>query len=54
MTCIELDTTGKTLYHTEKQGLGYPWLSKKFQTHPPKPAEAEPNFRKVSLSAGRY
>ena len=32
--CIELYTTG------EKQG---------FQTHPPKPAEAEPSFRKVSL-----
>ena len=39
----------KTLYHTEKQGFGYPWLSKKFQTHPPKPAEAEPSFGKVSL-----
>jgi len=25
------------------------WLSKKFQTHPPKPAEAEPSFGKVSL-----
>ena len=36
----------KTLYHTEKQGFGYPWLSNKFQ---PKPAEAEPSFRKVSL-----
>ena len=24
----------KTLYHTEKQGLGYLWLSKEFQTHP--------------------
>jgi len=24
----------KTLYHTEKQGFGYPWLSKKFpHTH---------------------
>ena len=30
----------KTLYYTEKQGFGYPWLSKKFQTHPPKPTEA--------------
>ena len=29
----------KKLYHTEKQG---------FQTHPPKPTEAEPSFRKVS------
>jgi len=39
----------KTLYHTEKQGFGYLLLSKKFQTLPPKPAEAEPSFRKVSL-----
>ena len=37
----------KTLYHPEKQGFGYPWLSKKFQTHPPKPAEAEPSLRNV-------
>ena len=43
----------KTLYCTEKQGFGYPWLSKKFQTHPPKPAEAEPSFRKVSLSPAK-
>ena len=28
----------KTPYHTEKQGFGYPWLWKKFQTHPPKPS----------------
>ena len=39
----------KTLYHTEKQGFGYPGLSKKFQTHPPKPAEAKPSFGKVSV-----
>ena len=39
----------KTLYHTEKQGFGYPGFQKKFQMHPPKPAEAEPSFRKVSL-----
>jgi len=39
----------KTLYHTEKQGFRYPWLSKKFQTHPPKPIEAKSSFRKVSL-----
>jgi len=33
----------KTLYHAEKQGFGYLWLSKKsFQTHPPNPAETEP------------
>ena len=39
----------KTLYHTEKQGFGYLGFQKKFQTHPPKPTEAEPSFRKVSL-----
>ena len=49
MACIELYATGKNLCHNEKQGFGYPWLSKKFQTHPPKPAEDEPGFRKVSL-----
>ena len=43
----------KTLYHTEKQGFGYPWLSKKCQTHPPKPAEAKPSFRKVSLPSAK-
>ena len=49
MACIGLYDTGQTLYHIEKQGFGYPWLSKIFQTHPQKPAEAEPSFRKVSL-----
>jgi len=49
MACIELYTTGKTLYHTEKQGLATRGFLKKFQTHPPKPAEAEPSYRKVSL-----
>jgi len=39
----------KTLCHTEKQGFDYSWLSKKFQTHPLKPAESEPSFRKVNL-----
>jgi len=39
----------KTLYHTEKQGFGYLWLAKTFQTHPLIPAEVEPSFRKVSL-----
>jgi len=43
----------KTLYHTQKQGFGYRSLSKKFQTHPLKPAEAEPSFRKVSLSLAK-
>jgi len=27
---------------------------KKFRTHPPKPAEAEPTFRKVSLPLENY
>jgi len=48
MACIELYATGQN-YHIEKQGFGYPWLSKNIQTHQPKPAEAEPSFRKVSL-----
>ena len=39
----------KTLYQTEKQAFGYPWLSKKILTHPPKPTEAEPSFNMVSL-----
>jgi len=43
----------KTFYHTEKQGFGYLWLSRKFQTHPPKLAEAKPSFRKVSLPSAK-
>ena len=39
----------KTLYHTKNQGFGYPGFQKRFQMHPPKPAEAKPSFRKVSL-----
>jgi len=31
----------KTIYHTEKHGFGYLWLSK-IPTHPPKPTKAEP------------
>jgi len=51
IACIELSVIGQTLYHTEKQGFGYPaaGFQKKFQAHPPKPAEVEPSFRKVSL-----
>jgi len=52
MACIELYATGQN-YHIEKQGFGYPWLSKEIQTHQPKPAEAEPSFRKVSLSPAK-
>jgi len=39
----------KSHCHVEKQGYGYPWLSEIFQTHPLKPTEAEPSYRKVSL-----
>jgi len=42
----------KTPCHGEKSGFGYLWLSKrkkKSQTHPLKPTEAEPSFRKVNL-----
>ena len=39
----------KTLYHTEKQGFGYLGFQKKFKTHPPKPTEVKPSFRKVSI-----
>jgi len=52
MTCIELCVIG--LYHTEKQGFGYPGFQIKFKTHPPKPAEVEPSFRKVSLLLQNY
>ena len=38
----------KTLYHNEKQGLATRGFQKIPDT-PPKPAEAEPSFRKVSL-----
>ena len=49
MTCIELCYRSKTLYHTEKQGFGYPGFQTKFKTHPPKMAAVEPSFRKVNL-----
>jgi len=49
MACLNSMLQVKTLYHTEKQGFGYLWLSKKFQVCPPKPTEAEPSFRKVIL-----
>ena len=44
MACVELVLQVTTIYHTEKQGFGYPWLSKKFRTHPPKPSESETGF----------
>ena len=42
-------TQVRTHCHTEKQGLGYLWLSKKLQAHPIKPAEAKTSFRNVTL-----
>ena len=30
MACTELHDTGQNHYHLEKQGLGYPWLLKRF------------------------
>ena len=49
MACIELCVYRSKLYHTEKQGFGYPVALKNFQAHPPKPAEIEPSFTKFSL-----
>ena len=49
MHALNSELQAKTVYHTEKQGFGYLWLSKKFKTRPPKPAEVEPSFRKVSV-----
>ena len=46
---IQAELKFKTLYHTEKQRFCYLHLPKKFQAHPPKPTEAKPSFRKVSL-----
>ena len=33
---IALYVTGPTVYHTEKQGFGYSWLSKKIPDAPTK------------------
>ena len=49
--CIELYAT---LYHIEKQGFSYPWLSKKFQTHPPKPTEAVPFSERSTSPLQKY
>jgi len=48
MACIELWAKVKTLTLKSKD-LGNRGFPNKFQAHPPKPAEAEPSFRKVSL-----
>ena len=51
MACTELWAKGQNSLSHRKARI---WLSEafkkeKFQTHPPKPAEAEPSFRKVRL-----
>ena len=50
MTCNELCAIGQnsiTLKSMDR--FGYSGFQTKFQTHPPKLAEVEPHFRKVSL-----
>jgi len=50
MTCIELCVIGKKHSITLKsEDLAILAFKKNFKTHPPKPAEVEPSFRKVSL-----
>jgi len=45
-----LDATGKKLFITLKsKDLATHGFQKKFQTHPPNPAETRPSFRKTSL-----
>ena len=53
MACIELYTTGKNSITLKSKDLATRDFQIKFQTHPPKPAEAEPSFRKVSLSPAK-
>jgi len=36
----------KTLYHTEKQGFGYPWLSKEIPETPTKTCWSRAQFQK--------
>ena len=38
MACIELYATCQNSLPHGKQGFGYSWLSKQFQSHPPKPS----------------
>ena len=47
MACIDLCATGLNSLSHQKARIQLPVaFKKKFQTHPPKPAEAEPSFRK--------
>jgi len=49
MACIEVYVQAKLSITLKSKDLAICGFPKKFQTHPPKPAEAEPSFRKVSL-----
>ena len=49
MVCTDLSATGQNSVTQWKAKIRLSWLSKKFQTHPPKPAEVKLSFRKVSL-----
>jgi len=42
----------KTLYHTEKQGFGYPWLSKEIPETPTKTCWSRAQFQKGQPSGG--
>jgi len=39
---------------TEKQGFGYPWLQKKFQTHPPNLLKPSPVSERSAYSLQNY
>ena len=49
MVCTDLPATGQNSLTHWKARIWLFGLQKKFQTRPPKPAEVEPSFRKVSL-----
>jgi len=44
----------KTLYHTEKQGFGYPWLSKNVHTTHQNPLKSSPDSGKLSYPLQNY
>jgi len=54
MACIELYAKEKTLYHTEKQGFGYPWLSKIFQTPPQNSLKPSPVSERSAYPLQNY
>ena len=55
MACTDLSATGKnSLTHALKSKDLAILAFKKFQTYPPKPAEVESSFRKVSLPTAKF